>query len=83
MNTVTLLDGRVVDSACEDWRHETEARFIAALPTLQRRREWLRDVATRRGEAHAERLRGAMRAIWDRARHGAAPVVSSANRAEV
>jgi hypothetical protein len=28
--TVTLLDGREVDSASEEWRHEAEARAIAA-----------------------------------------------------
>lgn len=29
---VTPVDGRQVDSASEDWRHECEARYVAALP---------------------------------------------------
>ena len=41
MTTVTLHDGRQVDSASEDWRHEAEARAIAALRTLDERRAWL------------------------------------------
>ena len=64
MNTVTLLDGRVVDSACEDWRHETEARAIAALPTVSARRAWLEAVENKRGKAAADRLRSTLRALW-------------------
>ena len=36
--TVTLADGRQVSSWSEDWRHECEARFILAMPTLRKRR---------------------------------------------
>lgn len=47
MPTVTLIDGRQVDSASEAWRHECEARYLAELPELnwsrgeQRIPEWM------------------------------------------
>ena len=50
MSTVTLIDGRQVDSDSEAWRHECEARAIAALPTLAQRREWLENLERRRGK---------------------------------
>lgn len=63
-STVTLHDGRQVDSASEDWRHESEARAIAALPTLAQRREWLEGIERKRGKAEADRLRATMKALW-------------------
>lgn len=65
MSTVTLLDGRQVDSASEDWRHECEARAIAARPTLAERRMYLDEVERRRGTAAAERLRETMKQLWE------------------
>jgi hypothetical protein len=65
MSTVTLLDGRQVDSASEDWRHECEARAIAARPTLAERRMYLDEVERRRGAAAAERLRETMKQLWE------------------
>lgn len=64
MNTVALLDGRQVDSASEEWRHECEARYIAALPSLAQRREWIQALEHRRGKAEADRLRTTMKALW-------------------
>lgn len=64
MTTVTLVDGRQVDSASEEWRHEAEARAIAALPTLPERRAWLENIETQRGAEAAQRLRDTMGQIW-------------------
>lgn len=61
---VTLIDGREVSSDSEAWRHECEARAIAALPTLAERRAWLGDIERRRGKPAADALRATMRAIW-------------------
>ena len=63
--TVALLDGREVDSASEDWRHETEARHIMALSTLADRRAWLAAIEHRRGKAAADALRVTMGRIWE------------------
>ncbi len=65
MNLVRLLDGREVSSSSEHWRHECEARAIAALPTLNERRAWLEAVEKRRGKDAADRLRVTMKALWD------------------
>lgn len=62
---VTLLDGRQVDSASEDWRHECEARMVAGRRTLDERREYLDAVERRRGKASADRLRDTMRQLWE------------------
>lgn len=60
----TLHDGREVDSTSEDYRHETEARAILALPTLADRRAWLEQIEHKRGKAEADRLRTTMGALW-------------------
>lgn len=62
---VTLLDGREVDSASEEWRHECEARAVADLRTLDERRAWLEAVEKRRGKPAADRLRATMKALWE------------------
>ena len=47
-NQITFtIDGREVSSDSEAWRHECEARAIAALPTLAERRAWLGDIERR------------------------------------
>ena len=56
----TLHDGRQVDSASEEWRHECEARAIAALPTLGQRRAWLDAIEHKRGKVAADALRATM-----------------------
>lgn len=63
--TVRLVDGRIVSTDSEEWRHESEARAICRLPTLQERRAWLDDIAKRRGAGAADRLRRTMKAVWD------------------
>lgn len=63
-HTATLVDGRVVSTTSEEWRHECEARAIAALPSLEQRRAWLRDIEERRGAAAVEQLRATMSAVW-------------------
>lgn len=63
--SVTLLDGRQVDSASEDWRHECEARSIAERPSLAERRMYLGEVEKSRGKAEADRLRATMTKLWE------------------
>ena len=63
-STMTLHDGRQVDSASEEWRHECEARAIADLPTLADRRAWLESIEARRGKDAADQLRAKMKALW-------------------
>ena len=65
MPLVPLLDGRLVESSCEAYRHLCEARAIAALRPLASRRVWLEDVERKRGKAAADRLRATMAALWD------------------
>ena len=59
-----LLDGRMVDSSSEEYRHLCEARHIAKLPTLADRRAWLEAIEHKRGKAEADRLRLTMGEIW-------------------
>lgn len=70
MSKVTLVDGREVDSASPEWRHECEARLIAALPTLDKRRAWLDGLVAKRGEAEVQRLRETVAAIWNKEHRG-------------
>ncbi len=62
---VTLVDGTEVDSASQAWRHECEARAIAALWSLDERRACLDRIETKRGKATADELRATMRKLWD------------------
>lgn len=64
MTTVKLIDGTQVDSASEEWRHESEARWVAARPTLDERRAYLHSIEKSRGQAEADRLRNTMGLIW-------------------
>lgn len=61
---VTLIDGRQVESDSEDWRHECEARYVAAMPMRQQRLDYVAAIESRRGTAEAERLRSTVRAVW-------------------
>lgn len=65
MSTVRLIDGSEVDSSSDEWRHESEARAIAKLPSLAERRAWLEDIQRKRGKPAADRLRKTMTALWD------------------
>lgn len=64
MRTVKLLDGTEVPSDSEAWRHECEARAIAAIPALVERRIYLDEVGRRRGKDAADRLRRTMSELW-------------------
>jgi hypothetical protein len=64
VGTVTLHDGREVDSASEDWRHECEAQAIAKLQSLDDRRARLEWIEAKRGKAAADKLRATMQALW-------------------
>ncbi len=84
MNTVTLMDGTVVDSASEEWRHETEARAILNMPTKRQRQDFLygrwdekykRDrggVLQIRGAEAVKRLEETILALWERRKKSAA-----------
>lgn len=61
----TLVDGTDVDSASDAWRHECEARAIAALPTLALRRAWLEQIDRQRCKGQGDMMRATMRALWD------------------
>lgn len=78
MNLVQLLDGRMVPSDSEDWRHLCEARTVLAMPTKAARNAYLwgvfnhdthrwerKGVAQLRGEAEAKRLEATIWQIWD------------------
>jgi hypothetical protein len=64
MSTVTLIDGRQVDSASEEWRHEAECRAVAALPTLADRRAWLEKLEHKRGKDAVDAIRATMKQLW-------------------
>jgi len=64
MGTVTLIDGREVDSASEEWRAECEARHVLSMRDIGRRREYLAAITKRRGEAHGKMLADLVRAVW-------------------
>ena len=66
IHQVVLIDGSVVASDSEAWRHECEARAIAKLATLADRRAWLEVIELRRGREEAERLRETMKALWSK-----------------
>ena len=66
MTTVTLLDGRQVESDSPEWLHECEAKAIAALPSTAQRRAWLEALEAKRGKAAADRLRATIKALWER-----------------
>lgn len=75
---VTLVDGRQCCTWCEDYRHECEARTVLAMPTLNKRREYLYGrleekygrmyrvggIEQRRGKDALARLEATMTALW-------------------
>lgn len=65
MNTVTLIDGRQVSSDSEHWRHECEARHIAALPTSEARHDYIAVVRKRRGDDAGAALQALAIAIYN------------------
>lgn len=80
-NRVTLIDGRVVCTWCEEWRHECEARAVLAMPTLRQRRAFLYGapdsfdrmrggVAQLRGNDALKKLEATMLEIWHKRQQG-------------
>ena len=65
MTTVTLHDGRQVDSSSEEWRLETEARELLRWGTLERR-EYLAAVERKRGAQACEQLKAVFMKLWER-----------------
>lgn len=63
---VTLIDGRVVCSSCEDWRAECEAREVLNMRTLIERRTYLDAVEGRRGKQATDELRALIAALWEK-----------------
>lgn len=61
---VKLIDGSEVASDSEAWRHQCEAAHIAALPTLEARRDWLEKINRKRGAEAGDSLRRTMKALW-------------------
>lgn len=61
---VTLHDGRVVCSYCEDWRAECEARAVIAMSGKAERNRFLADVERIRGKEAAEELKRLVWTIW-------------------
>lgn len=66
MSTASLIDGREVATDSPEWRHECEARAIAALPSLAERRAHLEAIEKKRGKVAVDALRVTMRQLWDR-----------------
>lgn len=66
MSTARLIDGREVAADSAEWRHECEARAIAALPSLAERRSHLEGIEKRRGKDAADALRVTMRQMWEK-----------------
>ena len=58
-----LHDGTEVASDSEAWRHECEAATVLAMPTLDKRRNYLAAVEKRRGSAARESLQNTMLGI--------------------
>lgn len=61
---VTLSDGRIVCSSCEDWRHECEIRHVCAIPDVELRRAYLAGVEKKRGKVACDRLRFGVADMW-------------------
>ncbi len=62
---VRLIDGRLVSSFSEEWRHECEARSILDIPGVHARQAHLSKIADKRGQKIADRLKATMMVIWN------------------
>jgi hypothetical protein len=72
---VTLIDGSVVDSYSEAWRHQCEAQHLLDRFQLIPRRAYLAAIKTRRGDEAYNRLTRTIVALWEARKAGAgAPV---------
>lgn len=68
---VELVDGQIVTRDAEEWRHETLARHVLQLPSLNARREWLADYEKLHGKAATVKLQDTMTAVWTKERAAA------------
>ena len=68
---VELIDGQFVASDAEAWRHECEARWLLDLRPLEKRREMLAFIETKRVPEAAQALRDTIQALHAKARAGA------------
>lgn len=68
---VTLIDGRRVSSWSEAWRHETEARHVARLPSRDERRAYIERVTAKRGAQAGQALQALATQIYTTERNGA------------
>ena len=66
---VTLIDGSVVASDSEAWRHECEARHLLDGMSLPVRRAYLAAIKAKRGDAAYDRLAATVTAIWQARRN--------------
>lgn len=64
MTTVTLISGRQVDSASEEWRIETEARELLRRNTVDRR-EYFDAVERKRGADACQALKAVFMKLWE------------------
>lgn len=63
-----LLDGTLVDTSSEEFRHECEARAVLNMRGLAWRQDFLAKVEKKRGEAERLRLQKTMMTLWKRRR---------------
>lgn len=75
---VTLVDGAVVLSDSEEWRHECEARTILNMPNKPLRVAQLDLTEQRRGRPARERLEAKILEVWEARQKLAAPESASA-----
>ncbi len=67
MNTVTLSNGRIVDTSSEDYRIECEAKAILRLE-FNSRKPLLEDIERRRGKDMRKKLEARIVEIWTNGR---------------
>ena len=53
----SILAGQEVDTSSEAWRHESEARSVAHMPSTQQRHEYVDAVTRKRGAEAGKALR--------------------------
>ena len=61
---VTLATGEQVSSDSQEWKAETEARYILDLPTKQVRLDFLDKIEKRRGTEAKQDLERRIMALW-------------------
>ena len=67
-NNVTLLDGKVVDTASREYQIECLARFIADIPTIGKRREFIAAYEKRFTRVQMDSLLNTIKLIFEERR---------------